>query len=110
MERYRGLTSTKPPEPRPSGPEGGIDDRSVDMDESREQPPAPEASPPEIPQPAGQPSPVQQAQRAYGKHCTACTRCRDVDRNRCDDGQQLYRAWIGACDDAYRQIAGETAR
>ncbi|MFM9589944.1 hypothetical protein ACKI1J_14515 [Streptomyces scabiei] len=48
---------------------------------------------------------MQQAHTAYSNHATTCPRCRDADRNRCGDGQRLWRAWEGACDDAYRQLA-----
>ncbi len=58
--------------------------------------------------PAGRPSPVQLAQGAYSRHVSGCPKCRDVDRDRCGDGQRLWRAWEGACDDAYRQLAEQT--
>lgn len=50
------------------------------------------------------PSP-QGARAAYMRHAKVCPRCRDVDRDRCADGQQLWRDWEGACDEAYRQLA-----
>lgn len=57
---------------------------------------------------AGRVSPVQQAHRAYITHTRACDRCRDIDRQRCADGQGLWRAWDRACADAYRRLADET--
>lgn len=53
---------------------------------------------------AGPPSP-QDARGAYKRHAKACPRCQNADRNRCRDGQRLWRAWEGACDDAYRLLA-----
>lgn len=57
---------------------------------------------------ASQPSPVQLARGAYAAHVRGCRKCTDVDRDRCSDGQRLWRAWEGACDDAYRQLAERT--
>ena len=55
--------------------------------------------------PGSRPSPVQAAQNAYARHVGRCSQCRDVDRDRCEDGQKLWRAWESACDEAYRQLA-----
>jgi hypothetical protein len=52
---------------------------------------------------------MQQAHTAYSRHATTCPRCRDVDRDRCQDGQQLWRAWNAACDEAYQQLVERTA-
>jgi hypothetical protein len=80
------------------------------MDERRDPPPTPEPSVPrQIDAPDGEDglSPVQKARRRYTRHANEeCDRCRDVDRDRCPEGEQLYRAWIGVCDDAYRQLNG----
>jgi hypothetical protein len=78
------------------------DDRSVDVDERRESPCETQSGHPAI---AGTSS-VQKAQHAYARHVTReCLRCRDIDRQRCDDGERLYRVWIAACDEAYQKIA-----
>lgn len=53
----------------------------------------------------GRPSPVQLARGAYTAHAAACPKCQDVDRERCTGGQQLWRDWGGACDEAYRRLA-----
>jgi hypothetical protein len=53
-------------------------------------------------------SPVQLAQGAYAAHVRGCRKCTDVDRDRCTDGQQLWRAWEGACEEAYRQLSERT--
>lgn len=71
------------------------------MHEPTDRPAPPEAGG----QPNPIPTPMQQAHTAYSSHATTCSRCRDVDRDRCGDGQRLWRAWEGACDDAYRQLA-----
>ena len=74
------------------------------------------AAPPEagtrtnpLPAPAARPTPMQRAHTAYSRHATTCPRCRDVDRDRCQDGQQLWRAWNAACDEAYQQLVERTA-
>jgi hypothetical protein len=71
-------------------------------------PPPPPESGTEAIAAASRPSPVQSAQNAYARHVGGCPKCRDVDRDRCSDGQQLWRAWEAACDDAYRQLAKQT--
>ncbi|MPY47194.1 hypothetical protein [Streptomyces acidicola] len=80
------------------------------MDERRDPPPTPEPGVPrQMNAPSGELSPVQQARRRYVQHVTdECARCRDVDRDRCDEGERLYRAWIDVCDDAYRQLSDHT--
>lgn len=65
--------------------------------------PPPESGTEAIPQ-ANQPSP-QGARGAYVTHAAACPKCQDVDRDRCADGQQLWRDWESACEEAYRQLA-----
>jgi hypothetical protein len=50
----------------------------------------------------------QQAKDLYGSHARACPRCRNLDRDRCTDGQRLWRDWEAACDKAYRQLAEDT--
>lgn len=54
--------------------------------------------------PDSQQSP-QQAKGLYRSHARACARCGDLDRDRCRDGQQLWRDWEAACEKAYRQLA-----
>lgn len=61
-----------------------------------------------IPQQAGQPSPVQLARSTYIAHATTCPKCKDVDRERCADGQQLWRDWESVCNEAYRQLAEQS--
>lgn len=52
-------------------------------------------------------SPVQAAHGDYSAHLASCQRCADIDRGRCDTGEQLWKAWKRACDDAYRRLADE---
>lgn len=52
-----------------------------------------------------QPSPVRLARSAYTAHIAACPKCQDDARDRCSSGQKLWRAWEGACEDAYRQLS-----
>ncbi|NUP15420.1 MAG: hypothetical protein HOZ81_04815 [Streptomyces sp.] len=49
-------------------------------------------------------SPVQQASADYSEHAGECPRCRDIDRNRCHIGDQLWRDWNDACNDAYQRL------
>lgn len=78
------------------------------MNNPTEPPPPPESGTEAIAGAAGQPSPVQLARGAYTAHAAACPKCQDVDRERCTGGQQLWRAWEAACDDAYRRLAKQT--
>lgn len=80
------------------------DDRSVDMGEPTEPPPPVESGTGAISQPRSQ-STVQLARSVYVAHAKACRKCQDIDRDRCSDGQELWRAWERACDEAYRQLA-----
>jgi hypothetical protein len=84
------------------------DERSVDMDDRRD--PAPEGATarPALAAGVGQPSPVQQTRRLYVTHTASCPRCSDIDRDRCSEGEQLWRGWNAACDEAYRRLADET--
>ncbi|MDX3549534.1 hypothetical protein PV724_44475 [Streptomyces europaeiscabiei] len=61
-----------------------------------------------IPRPADRPSPVRAARGAYAAHTAGCPKCSDVDRDRCNSGQELWRAWEGACEEAYRQLSEYT--
>lgn len=54
-------------------------------------------------------SPVQQAWGRYVNHATSCACCKDVDRDRCEDAELLYRAWREHTDLAYRRLDEETA-
>lgn len=84
------------------------------MDERRDPTGAPEPGVPHQIEPpdgerAGDLSPVQKARQAYERHVAAdCDRCRDIDRDRCPEGDRLYRAWIDIVDDACRQLAEHT--
>jgi len=75
------------------------------MDERREHGPGSGSSPPVAGQ--GRLSPVQQAHNEYSHHATTCPKCRDIDRGRCNEGEQLWRDWNTACDDAYRRLNAE---
>ncbi|WP_409469038.1 hypothetical protein [Streptomyces sp. HC307] len=54
-------------------------------------------------------SPLQQAWSEYVTHATHCPVCRDIDRGRCDQAEQLWHAYREQGDDAYRRLHGETA-
>ena len=87
---------------------GGMDDeRSAAMDERRGDQAGQEAGPrlPAIPA-STRLSPVQEAQRAHAAHAGECRQCSDIDRQRCAEGEQLWRAWTAALDDAYRRLHG----
>ncbi|MFG3660214.1 hypothetical protein [Streptomyces sp. NPDC047706] len=56
----------------------------------------------------GQLSPVQEAWAAYVAHATHCAGCRDVDR-RCEQAEQLYRAWRELSSAALRRLGAERA-
>lgn len=71
------------------------------MDERREDPAAPGSHPPI---PATMLPTAQQAHVDYTGHVVGCDRCRDIDRDRCNEGGRLWRIWTEACDDAYRQL------
>lgn len=78
------------------------------MDERRDPPGAPE---PGVPKQTAEDddglSDVQRAGRAYDRHVNSeCDKCPDVDRERCHEGERLYRAWTGVMDDAYHQLNG----
>lgn len=75
------------------------------MGEPTEAPPPAESGAEAIPRLASQPSPVQLARGAYVSHARTCPKCRDIDRNRCEAGQELWRGWERVCDEAYRQLA-----
>lgn len=77
------------------------------MDEPRDQPP--EA---DTPQPATATAtrltPLQEAWVAYKAHTASCPRCRTEHGGRCEEASRLWRAHRDLCDDAYRQLGGET--
>lgn len=73
------------------------------MGEPRDPQPPPGTQREAIPRPARL-SPVQQTRRDYEHHAGTCDRCRDIDRTRCADGDQLYRTWLDACDRAYEAL------
>jgi len=74
------------------------------MDDRRE-PPAESGTGPElIPADSARLSPVQQVHGRYRAHSETCPKCRDIDRGRCEAGEQLWRDWNAACDEAYRRL------
>ena len=77
------------------------------MDERREPPPE-DGSRREIAADPGRLSPVQKAQQARAAHTGRCRQCRDIDRQRCAEGEELWQAWTTALDDAYEQLHGGT--
>jgi hypothetical protein len=50
-------------------------------------------------------SPLQQAWSRYVTHTTRCGQCRDIDRDRCETSERLYREYHQYADDAYRRLA-----
>ena len=75
------------------------------MDEVTDQPPERGSHPP-IAAARARLSPVQAAHARYSTHTGGCPRCSDIDRDRCPEGDRLWRAWNDACDDAYRKLHG----
>jgi hypothetical protein len=76
------------------------------MTEGRDQPPERESGPPALLATTGQLSPVQQAQRRRHIHASHCKQCADIDRQRCTEGEQLWKDWTAALEDAYRRLNG----
>jgi len=87
-------------------PRGVADERSVDVDEGREQDPEPGTGRQSIP--AGGDLSPKEASNAYKAHARPeeCQRCSDIDRGRCETGERLWKAWTKACDAAYEQLHG----
>jgi hypothetical protein len=81
------------------------DERSVDMDEVTDQPPERGSHPP-IPAARARLSPVQEASQARAAHKKACQQCSDIDRQQCALGEQLWKDWTAALDDAYQKLHG----
>jgi ubiquitin len=77
------------------------DERSVDVDEGRDHPPAGGSGPPI----AGELSPVQRAYGRYATHFLKCPSCRSVD-DRCEQGEQLWRDYEASSDATRRQLRG----
>lgn len=78
-----------PPERGPRTPRAA-DERSVDMDERRDPPPADESS-----RPVAVSTPLPEPKRAwsaYVRHSRGCAVCRDVDQH-CGEADGLWRAW-----------------
>jgi len=73
------------------------------MGERRDEPPA-EGSRPDLIAATTRLSPVQEAYGASIAHALACTKCRDIDRARCVDGDRLWHAYLEIADEAYRQL------
>lgn len=69
------------------------DERSVDVDEGRDHPPAGGSGPPI----AGELSPLQRAYGRYASHFLKCPSCRDIDRS-CAEGGQLWRDYEATSD------------
>jgi translation initiation factor 2 beta subunit (eIF-2beta)/eIF-5 len=74
------------------------------VDERRDPAPGDGTTRPALAAEASRLSPVQQARRLYVAHATSCPRCSDIDRNRCGDGERLWRGWTAACEEAYRRL------
>lgn len=70
------------------------------MDERRDTPPGPGSRAPI----STKLSPVQAAHADYSTHTADCQRCGDIDRDRCEQGDRLWKAWKTACDDAYERL------
>lgn len=91
----------------------GVDDTAgaSPMDERRD-PPAEPGSHPAIA--GGELPAAQRAHIDYSDHVNGtkttprCPRCSDIDRGRCDTGQQLWRDWNAACEEAYRRLNDAT--
>lgn len=52
-------------------------------------------------------SPLQESYGAAAAHSLACDWCRDIDRTRCDAGEQLWRAYQEISEAAYRRLADD---
>jgi len=76
------------------------------VDESRGEEPAAESRP--LISPVASRAIPPQARSAYNKHVAGCPICRDIDRDRCSEGQALWLAWNAACDEAFQRLANET--
>lgn len=74
------------------------------MDERRDQPPEPEGGPPISGSELATP---QEAQLRRAAHAKICRQCADVDRPLCPVGEQLWRDWTAALDDAYDRLHGK---
>ena len=83
------------------------DEESVDVDDRRDNEPAPEPGPqaPAIPA-ATRLSPLQESWGAYVDHATHCEICRSPDDGKCDTAESLYRAYEAQGAEAYRRLAG----
>jgi hypothetical protein len=77
------------------------DERTVDVDEPREQQPytdSPEAVIARL-------SPLQQAWEDYTGHTDGCPLCRTSGGGRCDEAGRLWQAHQDLCDEAYRRLS-----
>ena len=52
-------------------------------------------------------SPVQEAYGGYTRHALTCPACTDIDRGRCNAGEQLWRDYHQISDQAYQRLAGD---
>lgn len=82
------------------------DERSVDVDQGRDNQSQSEPGAQPAALPVGKLSPVQEAQQARARHIHRCRQCANIDRQRCAVGEQLWQAWTAALDDAYRRLHG----
>lgn len=77
------------------------------MSDSRDDPPTP-ASRPDLIASTTRLSPVQEAYGASTRHALGCSKCRDIDRDRCSTGDDLWNAYLEISAQAYRRLARET--
>ena len=77
------------------------------MSESRDDPPTP-ASRRDLIASTTRLSPVQEAYGASTRHALGCPKCRDIDRDRCSEGDKLWNDYLAISDQAYRRLARET--
>ena len=76
------------------------------MDERREPPPE-DGSRRQIAAGPGGLTGTQKARSRYARHVAECRACSDIDRDRCAQGNQLWRDWEAACDAAFQQLGSE---
>lgn len=78
------------------------DERSVDMAEATDPPPAGERSRPAAA--VSRLTPTQEAWAEFVQHARCCARCRDVDSDGCDAAERLWRAWQTVSGAAMQQV------
>lgn len=77
------------------------------MHESRDEPATPGSQPAPIVAAGTRLSPVQEAYSACTIHALGCPKCRDIDRERCADGDQLRATYLKISTEAYGRLARE---